>query len=121
MKRQISTRVSDFKQLIEEGSLYVDKTKYVYEMVKQKGNDYFFISRPRRYGKSLFCSTLEHLFKGERELFKGLYIAEETDYGALQRPLHSGGDRLLLREASRTPFQLLPSEYFIIRVLPLRF
>ena len=87
MKRQISTRVSDFKQLIEEGSLYVDKTKYVYEMVKQKGNDYFFISRPRRYGKSLFCSTLEHLFKGERELFKGLYIAEETDYSFEKHPV----------------------------------
>ena len=45
------------------------------------------ISRPRRYGKSLFCSTLEHLFKGERELFKGLYIAEETDYSFEKHPV----------------------------------
>ena len=80
MRKQITTRVSDFKQLLEDGNLYVDKTRFVYDLVRQKGNDYFFISRPRRYGKSLFCSTLEYVFKGEKELFKGLYIAEKTDY-----------------------------------------
>ena len=80
MRKQISTRISDFKQLLEDGNLYVDKTRFVYDLVRQKGNDYFFISRPRRYGKSLFCSTLEYVFKGEKELFKGLYIAEKTDY-----------------------------------------
>ena len=80
MKRGISTRVSDFKQLIEAKYLYVDKTRYIYQMVRESLQNYFFISRPRRYGKSLFCSTLEHLFKGEKELFKGLYIERETDY-----------------------------------------
>ena len=70
MRKQITTRVSDFKQLLEDGNLYVDKTRFVYDLVRQKGNDYFFISRPRRYGKSLFCSTLEYVFKGEKELFK---------------------------------------------------
>ena len=80
MKREISTSVSDFKQLIEAKYLYVDKTRYIYQMVRESLQNYFFISRPRRYGKSLFCSTLEHLFKGEKELFKGLYIEKETDY-----------------------------------------
>ena len=87
MKRQISTATSDFRQLIEAGYLYVDKTRYVHQMVRESLQNYFFISRPRRYGKSLFCSTLEHLFKGERELFKGLYIAEETDYSFEKYPV----------------------------------
>ena len=87
MKRQISTATSDFRQLIEAGYLYVDKTRYVHQMVRESLQNYFFISRPRRYGKSLFCSTLEHLFKGERELFKGLYIAEETDYSFEKHPV----------------------------------
>ena len=87
MKRHISTRISDFKQLVEEENIYIDKTQYVYQMVKQKGNDYFFISRPRRYGKSLFCSTLEYLFKGDRSLFKGLFIAESTDYSFEKYPV----------------------------------
>ena len=87
MKRQISTAASDFRQLIEAGYLYVDKTMYVHQMVRESLQNYFFISRPRRYGKSLFCSTLEHLFKGERELFKGLYIAEETDYSFEKHPV----------------------------------
>ena len=80
MKREISTSVSDFKQLIEAKYLYVDKTRYIYQMVRESLQNYFFISRPRRCGKSLFCSTLEHLFKGEKELFNGLYIERETDY-----------------------------------------
>ena len=87
MKGQISTATSDFRQLIEAGYLYVDKTRYVHQMVRESLQNYFFISRPRRYGKSLFCSTLEHLFKGERELFKGLYIAEETDYSFEKYPV----------------------------------
>ena len=87
MKRQISTATSDFRQLIEAGYLYVDKTRYVHQMVRESLQNYFFISRPRRYGKSLFCSTLEHLFKGERELFKGLYIAEETGYSFEKHPV----------------------------------
>ena len=87
MKRQISTATSDFRQLIEAGYLYVDKTRYVHQMVRESLQNYFFISRPRRYGKSLFCSTLEHLFKGERVLFKGLYIAEETGYSFEKHPV----------------------------------
>ena len=55
MKRQISTATSDFRQLIEAGYLYVDKTRYVHQMVRESLQNYFFISRPRRYGKSLFC------------------------------------------------------------------
>ena len=87
MKRQISTATSDFRQLIKAGYLYIDKTMYVYQMVRESLQNYFFISRPRRYGKSLFCSTLEYLFKGEKDLFKGLYIAEKTSYSFEKYPV----------------------------------
>ena len=61
-----------FEDLILKGSLYVDKTSYIHELVT-KGT-YYFCSRPRRFGKTLTISTLESLFKGKRELFKGLAI-----------------------------------------------
>ena len=55
--------------------MYVDKTKYIYEMVRSSEN--VFLSRPRRFGKSLLCSTLKAYFEGRSELFEGLYIAAE--------------------------------------------
>ena len=62
----------DFKSLRENGFLYVDKTKYIEKLVD--GSQYYFLARPRRFGKSLFLSTLRYFFEGRRELFKGLYI-----------------------------------------------
>ena len=62
-----------FEKLRRENRLYVDKTEYVYSMIK-KGT-YYFLSRPRRFGKSLLLSTIEAYFLGKRELFDGLYIA----------------------------------------------
>ncbi len=62
-----------FEQIREEGCLYVDKTRYI-EMIISSGNQYYFLGRPRRFGKSLFLSTLECFFEGRRELFKGLYV-----------------------------------------------
>ena len=66
--------------------LYVDKTMYAYKLAASEGN-FFFLSRPRRFGKSLFCSTLHALFDGRKDLFKGLYIAEETDYSFEKYPV----------------------------------
>ncbi|MDE7347938.1 MAG: ATP-binding protein [Muribaculaceae bacterium] len=63
----------DFKILRERGLLYIDKTEYVRKIVDD-GGQYFFLARPRRFGKSLFLSTLRYFFEGQRELFKGLYI-----------------------------------------------
>ncbi len=59
-----------FSKIIEEGYTYVDKTYYIKPLLKQ--GQYIFLSRPRRFGKSLLVSTLEAYFKGQRELFKGL-------------------------------------------------
>lgn len=63
----------DFKTLRESGALYVDKTQFI-DKILESGNQYFFLARPRRFGKSLFLSTLKYFFEGERSLFKGLYI-----------------------------------------------
>ena len=63
----------DFKLLREAGAVYVDKTPYIQKLT-QSGAKYYFLARPRRFGKSLFLSTLRYFFEGRRELFKGLYI-----------------------------------------------
>ena len=65
--------IQSFESIREEGYLYVDKTDLVYQLVMS--GRYYFLSRPRRFGKSLLISTLEAYFKGKKELFKGLAIA----------------------------------------------
>ena len=72
--RKLPIGIQDFEKIRQEGFLYVDKTEYVYKMV-QSGMPYF-LSRPRRFGKSLFLSTLRYYFEGKKELFKGLLIEE---------------------------------------------
>ncbi len=62
----------DFRSIIEGGFLYVDKTQYIKKILD--GNKYYFLARPRRFGKSLFLSTLRYFFEGQRDLFKDLYI-----------------------------------------------
>ena len=64
--------IQSFEQIREDGFVYVDKTALIYDMV-QTGNIYF-LSRPRRFGKSLLVSTLENYFLGHKELFRGLAI-----------------------------------------------
>ena len=64
--------IQDFKTIIEDGYVYVDKTALVYRLVTE--GQVYFLSRPRRFGKSLLVSTLEYYFKGEKELFGGLAI-----------------------------------------------
>ena len=61
-----------FGEIIRNRCVYVDKTMYIHRMVTS--NKYFFLSRPRRFGKSLLVSTMEQYFRGNRELFKGLAI-----------------------------------------------
>ena len=72
------TANGSFENLRRGGYVYVDKTAYLHSLVRQEGN-MFFLSRPRRFGKTLTISTLEAIFQGKRELFKGLAI-DKTDY-----------------------------------------
>ena len=64
--------IQDFKSIIDDGYVYVDKTALVYELVST--GKIYFLSRPRRFGKSLLVSTLKYYYQGEKELFKGLAI-----------------------------------------------
>ena len=72
--------VETFAKMIEEGFAYVDKTEVIYRLTQ--AGQYFFLSRPRRFGKSLMLSTLEAYFEGRRELFEGLWLgkAEGVDW-----------------------------------------
>ena len=71
--------IQTFEKIISGKYLYVDKTALIYDLVRD--NDYVFLSRPRRFGKSLLMSTLEEYFKGRRDLFEGLAISElESDW-----------------------------------------
>ena len=76
-EQKITTSYSSFETVRKEGYLYVDKTAYLYRLVT--GSDMYFLSRPRRFGKTLTVSTLEAIFQGKRELFKGLAI-DALDY-----------------------------------------
>lgn len=64
--------IQTFSQIRQEGYTYVDKTQYIEKLLS--GGKNFFLSRPRRFGKSLFLSTLHAYFEGERELFRGLAL-----------------------------------------------
>ena len=64
--------IQSFDQIIEDGYVYVDKTEMIYSLVKE--GKIYFLSRPRRFGKSLLLSTLKNYFLGRKELFKGLAI-----------------------------------------------
>ena len=71
--------IQDFKTIRTEGYFYADKSALMYKLVK--GGQYYFLSRPRRFGKSLLVSMLECYFKGEKELFTGLAIEQlEKDW-----------------------------------------
>ncbi len=76
MRKKLSTSVSTFRTIIRENGMYVDKTREIHALIsKMEGQ--FFLARPRRFGKSLTLSTLESVFLGERELFKGLYLYDQ--------------------------------------------
>lgn len=83
--------IQTFEDIRTEGYLYMDKTAMIYEIVKN--GKYYFLSRPRRFGKSLLISTLEAYFQGKRELFEGLAIGsleqEWTAYSVLHLDLNA--------------------------------
>ena len=83
-RRKLPIGVQSFVSLREGGFLYVDKTSYIYELAH--GSKQYFLSRPRRFGKSLFLSTLKAYWEGKRELFEGLAIEEleKGDEGAFE-------------------------------------
>ena len=85
VSRKLPIGVQSFKVVRDDRYLYVDKTEYIAELVT--GGRVYFLSRPRRFGKSLFLSALAAYFLGQKELFKGLYLekAEEAQAAQEQR------------------------------------
>ena len=79
MNRKYPIGIQSFENIRKEGYLYVDKTALIYQLV-QTGK-YYFLSRPRRFGKSLLLSTLQAYYEGKKELFDGLAMASlEKDW-----------------------------------------
>jgi len=90
---------STFKDVIEESCTYVDKTAFAFELIHT--GRYYFLSRPRRFGKSLFLDTLRTIFDGKKELFKGLYIYDKYDWSKTYPVIYisfGGGISRSLRE-----------------------
>ena len=85
--------IQTFERIRKEDKLYIDKTEYVYHMTHTSGT-YFFLARPRRFGKSLLVSTLQSYFEGKKDLFKGLAIEkleqEWTEYPVLHFDMSGG-------------------------------
>ncbi len=75
-----------FSYIVENNAVYVDKTPYLHTLISSTVNK-FFLSRPRRFGKSLTISTLDALFSGKKELFEGLYIRDKTAYDFAEFPV----------------------------------
>ncbi len=95
-QRSLPIDTQTFEQVRRAGNVYIDKTPYIEKLLRL--GRIFFLSRPHRFGKSLFLSTLQAYFEGKKELFEGLYIAEREEELA----------RLLRRE----PWEESPVLYF---------
>ena len=78
MAKKLPLGLQDFRGIIEDGYKYIDKTAYLYKMAST--GKYYFLSRPRRFGKSITISTLHALYRGSRELFSGLWIEDKWDW-----------------------------------------
>ncbi|MDR2141108.1 MAG: AAA family ATPase, partial [Deltaproteobacteria bacterium] len=84
MRKKITKIIQTFSEIISENMLYADKTEYIYNMVNNC--KVCFLCRPRRFGKSLLLSTIEALFLGQRDLFKGLWI-DSSDFAFETHPV----------------------------------
>ncbi|MGB4269478.1 MAG: AAA family ATPase, partial [Spirochaetota bacterium] len=78
MLKKLPIGIQTFSEIREGNYVYIDKTKEAYELIKNY--KYVFLSRPRRFGKSLFTDTLHNIFEGRKEYFEGLYIYDKWDW-----------------------------------------
>ena len=110
--KPIATDTYNFEGLITRGYTYVDKTAVLYPLINDSIGSQFFLSRPRRFGKSLLISTFKSIFQGRRDLFKGLaidafeydwktYPVLHLDMGSMQRPKVEDFEDSLCRSLDR--------------------
>ena len=83
-RRKLPIGIQTFREIREDGHYYVDKTPHIRRLIDE--GKHYFLSRPRRFGKSLLLSTIEALFEGREELFRGLAIHDEWDW-SVRRPV----------------------------------
>ena len=77
--RLYTAGIADFERIRQDGRIYIDKTDLIYRLTKE--SKFVFLNRPRRFGKSLLCSTLKYYFQGRKDLFEGLTMGElEKDW-----------------------------------------
>lgn len=76
--KKLPIGIQEFSKIRKKNFIYVDKTEQIYNLIEGAG--YYFLSRPRRFGKSLLVSTLKELFLGNKELFKGLFIENKIEW-----------------------------------------
>ena len=90
--KRLPVGIQTFEKIIDNDMLYIDKTEYIWNLIHL--SNYIFLSRPRRFGKSLLVSTIQSYFEGRKDLFKGLFIEtvekEWTQYPVLRFDMSSG-------------------------------
>ena len=90
--KRLPVGIQTFSEVIDLDCLYIDKTEYICNMIHL--SKYIFLSRPRRFGKSLLVSTLQAYYEGRKDLFKGLFIEtvekDWTEYPVLRLSMASG-------------------------------
>jgi hypothetical protein len=84
--RKYPIGLQDFKEIRTRGYLYVDKTQLIHTLIES--GKYYFLSRPRRFGKSLLLSTIKEIFNGDANLFKGLWIADHWNWQQQHPVIH---------------------------------
>jgi hypothetical protein len=94
--KKLPIGISSLSKIIQEGYVYVDKSRYVYELAST--GKYYFLSRPRRFGKSLFVDTLKEAFAGNKELFKGLWLYDHWDWEKKYPVIHINFAEGVLRD-----------------------
>jgi hypothetical protein len=117
MARKYPVGLQDFDKIRSQNYVYVDKTKYVWQLAEDGG--YYFLSRPRRFGKSLFVTTMDYLFKGRKELFEGLYIADKWDWSKTNPVIKIafssiGHKELGLYEAIKQSLEAMAQQYDVV-------
>lgn len=84
--KKLPIGIQNFSEIIQGGYLYIDKTKHIFNLLES--GKYYFLSRPRRFGKSLLLSTIKEIFEGNKTLFKGLWIENQWDWTKRNPVIH---------------------------------
>jgi Predicted AAA-ATPase/PD-(D/E)XK nuclease superfamily len=85
-RKKLPIGIQDFQEIITKGFIYIDKTQQIHKLISE--GKYYFLSRPRRFGKSLTLSTIKEIFKGSKALFKDLWIENKWDWTETNPVIH---------------------------------